>query len=81
MKAHLLPLLVYLSLAATATAKMNVVLILIDDLSHYGVSAYGAEKLGSVHGFFEDQPFETPQMDRLAEGGAALRLCVCLSTL
>ncbi|MGC6606824.1 MAG: sulfatase-like hydrolase/transferase [Lentimonas sp.] len=69
MKAHLLPLLVYLSLAATATAKMNVVLILIDDLSHYGVSAYGAEKLGSVHGFFEDQPFETPQMDRLAEGG------------
>ncbi|MEM0964588.1 MAG: sulfatase-like hydrolase/transferase [Verrucomicrobiota bacterium] len=54
---------------ASAGEKMNVVLILIDDLSHYGVSAYGAEKVGSAHGLFEDLAFETPQIDRLAEGG------------
>ncbi|GHC46624.1 hypothetical protein GCM10007100_10330 [Roseibacillus persicicus] len=47
----------------------NVVLILIDDLSHYGVSAYGAEKLGSLQGHYEDVAFETPRMDSLAVDG------------
>ncbi|MEM6884584.1 MAG: sulfatase-like hydrolase/transferase [Verrucomicrobiota bacterium] len=47
----------------------NVILILIDDLSHYGVSAYGAEKIGSAFDEFEDVAFETPQMDRLAAEG------------
>ncbi|MDC0497520.1 sulfatase, partial [bacterium] len=51
----------------TAAPKMNVVFILIDDLSHYGVSAYGAEKIGSVQGLFEDVAFETPRMDSLAD--------------
>ncbi|MGJ8640055.1 MAG: sulfatase-like hydrolase/transferase [Opitutaceae bacterium] len=62
----------YLCLALSssiAAGRPNVVLILIDDLSHYGVSAYGAEKIGSNFDYFEDVAFETPQIDRLAEEG------------
>ena len=33
--------------------KPNVVFILIDDISHYGVSAYGAKQLNSTEGLFE----------------------------
>lgn len=47
----------------------NVVLILIDDLSHYGVTAYGADRIGSFREAFEVQKFSTPRIDRLAEQG------------
>ncbi|MEN8725212.1 MAG: sulfatase-like hydrolase/transferase [Lentimonas sp.] len=50
-------------------SRPNVVLILIDDLSHYGVTAYGANKLSSVQGLFKDVVFETPRIDKLAEEG------------
>ncbi len=48
---------------------MNVVFILIDDLGHYGISAYGAEKMGSVQDFFDEVEFETPNVDSLARDG------------
>ena len=51
------------------TTKPNVVFILIDDISHYGVSAYGAKMLNSKQGFFESVPVATPEMDRLAAEG------------
>lgn len=47
----------------------NVVLILIDDLSHYGVTAYGANQVGSMRGRFEPQEIETPNLDALARSG------------
>lgn len=47
----------------------NVVFILIDDISHYGVSAYGAKQLNSTEGFFESVPVATPEIDRLANEG------------
>ena len=49
--------------------KPNVVFILIDDISHYGVSAYGAKQLNSTEGFFESVPVATPEIDRLANEG------------
>ncbi|MGC6424855.1 MAG: sulfatase-like hydrolase/transferase [Lentimonas sp.] len=57
------------ALVAHGAEKMNVVLILIDDLSHYGISAYGAEKIGSVQDFFDPVEFETPRIDSLADEG------------
>ncbi|MDP4611200.1 MAG: sulfatase-like hydrolase/transferase [Opitutales bacterium] len=67
----LLPfILVSLALIPALQAKQpNVVFILIDDLSHYGVTAYGANRISSVQGFFKDVEFETPRIDRLAEQG------------
>lgn len=47
----------------------NVVLILIDDLSHYGVSAYGANRLHANYNNFPDVEFSTPNIDELANGG------------
>ena len=58
-----------------ATDKPNVVFILIDDISHYGVSAYGATELnatqvdGNGDPFFETITNSTPQIDRLANEG------------
>jgi arylsulfatase A-like enzyme len=49
--------------------KTNVVLVLIDDLSHLGVSAYGADRLSSNWGLFTNQQFSTPTMDALATDG------------
>lgn len=49
--------------------KTNVVLILIDDLSHYGVTAYGANRLHSYDGEFTNHTFSTPNIDQLAAGG------------
>jgi len=46
-----------------------VVLILIDDLSHYGVTAYGANRISSMKGAFTELPFATPRIDRLAVEG------------
>ncbi|MDF7825925.1 sulfatase-like hydrolase/transferase [Pontiellaceae bacterium B12227] len=64
-----LPLLVGLALAAVGAAKQpNVVFILLDDVSHYGISAYGAESM-SCKGHFENVPLKTPRIDSLAEDG------------
>ena len=52
-----------------AADRPNVVFILIDDLSHYGVTAYGVNKIGSVDGYFDDVEYSTPRMDSLAEDG------------
>lgn len=52
-----------------APEQPNVVFILLDDVGEYLVSAYGAEKIGSTQGFFEDVEFETPNIDRLATEG------------
>ncbi|MFY0628362.1 MAG: sulfatase-like hydrolase/transferase [Reichenbachiella sp.] len=49
--------------------KPNIVLILIDDLSHYGVTAYGADRVTSNRGRFENTPISTPRIDKLAEEG------------
>lgn len=49
--------------------KTNVVFILIDDLSHYGVSAYGADKISAKYGEFEHATIATPEIDKLAEEG------------
>jgi arylsulfatase A-like enzyme len=57
------------------TNKPNVVFILIDDISHYGVSAYGASLLNSEQlnhkgdPFFDPVPVSTPHIDRLANEG------------
>ena len=55
--------------AAAPSARPNVVLILIDDLSHYGVTAYGAERLSERSGLFKNRRFATPNIDRLAREG------------
>lgn len=58
-----------------ASNKPNVVFILIDDLSHYGVSAYGATHLNSTQfdnsgkKFFETVAVATPEIDRIASEG------------
>lgn len=49
--------------------KPNVVLILIDDLSHYGVSAYGGVAIHSAYDRFERIPTSTPRIDELAAQG------------
>jgi hypothetical protein len=46
---------------AAQAARPNVVLILIDDLSHYGVTAYGADRIIEWSGLFESQKFSTPR--------------------
>ncbi|MGC6455139.1 MAG: sulfatase-like hydrolase/transferase [Coraliomargaritaceae bacterium] len=59
------------SLPAKAMDRPNVVLFLLDDVSHYSVSAYGAQKISCdlEQGSFENVPFATPRMDRLADEG------------
>ena len=49
--------------------KTNIVLILIDDLSHYGVTAYGANRITSNDGKFTNKVFATPNIDELAREG------------
>jgi arylsulfatase A len=59
----------------SATEQPNVVFILIDDLSHYGVSAYGATQLNSTQvdtngdPFFPSTAVRTPKIDQLATDG------------
>ena len=43
----------------TSVRQPNIVFILIDDLSHYGVLAYGAVELNSTQGFFD--PVRSPR--------------------
>lgn len=49
--------------------KPNVVFVLIDDLSHYGVTAYGADRITSNQGIFTNELFATPRIDTLARDG------------
>lgn len=49
--------------------KTNVVLVLIDDLSYLGVSAYGADRLSSNWGLFKNTKFKTHTLDKLATDG------------
>jgi arylsulfatase A-like enzyme len=66
----LIVLAVWTAAAGTANAERpNVVLILIDDLSHYGVTAYGADRLSEWSGLFTNQTFSTPNIDGLAKTG------------
>ncbi len=62
------------TLAEAVSDKMNVVFILIDDLGHHGISAYGNAKIGMLQqpGGFEEQLVETPRIDSLAEDGAIM---------
>ncbi|TXF87919.1 sulfatase-like hydrolase/transferase [Neolewinella aurantiaca] len=53
----------------TKEEKTNVVLVLIDDLSYLGVSAYGADRLSSNWGLFTNQKFSTPTLDGLTTDG------------
>ncbi|WP_370979837.1 sulfatase-like hydrolase/transferase [Agaribacterium sp. ZY112] len=48
---------------------LNIVLILIDDLSHYGVSIYGANAVSENSGLFSKQSISTPNIDELAQEG------------
>lgn len=57
------------SAAFGAMAKPNVVFFLIDDLNHFGLSCYGAERVSSTQGYFKDVPLRTPHIDSLAENG------------
>ena len=51
------------------SGRANVVLILIDDLSHYGLSAYGGVAVNSMRGLFEGLPTSTPRIDEIARQG------------
>ncbi|EMI53691.1 sulfatase-like hydrolase/transferase [Rhodopirellula sallentina] len=65
-----LPTLTAVSTASAAdVTHRNVVFILIDDLSHYGVTAYGANRISSEAAGFENVIFETPRIDQLARQG------------
>jgi arylsulfatase A-like enzyme len=56
--------------AAEAGAdRPNVVFFLIDDLGHYGVTAYGSDRITSTQGVFTNEPFATPRIDSLARDG------------
>jgi len=61
--------LVQLQASEPKSTQPNVVLILIDDLSMYGVTAYGANRLTSLQGDFTNVEFATPRIDKLAETG------------
>lgn len=64
-------LIILLTLSAVCSfgTPLNVVFILIDDLSHYGITAYGANRISSTEGYFTDVEFETPRIDSLAKEG------------
>lgn len=55
--------------AVQAARPPNVVFFLIDDLNHYGLSAYGTEKVSSTQGYFTNAVLSTPRIDSLAETG------------
>lgn len=70
MKSRIILFLAILSLTSSIAAKKtNVVLILIDDLSHYGVSAYGSKEVSSLRNLFHNVPVSTPRIDKLADEG------------
>ena len=53
--------------AAAANERSNVIFILVDDLSYFATSPYGAKSVNSSH--FKDAPIKTPNMQRLANEG------------
>ncbi len=57
------------SIMAQKQAQPNVVFILIDDLSFFGVGAYGAKDVTSSQGHFENAKISTPNIDKLAKEG------------
>ena len=57
------------NLKSEAGIKPNVVLILIDDLSYFGVSAYGSHTLKSRFNYFPQQAYSTPRIDEIAKEG------------
>ncbi|MDU0352731.1 sulfatase-like hydrolase/transferase [Paraglaciecola aquimarina] len=57
------------AIAQSKQDSTNVVLILIDDISHYGVTAYGADRINSYRKRFKDVKISTPNIDKLAEQG------------
>ncbi|MCF2949478.1 sulfatase-like hydrolase/transferase [Paraglaciecola aquimarina] len=59
----------FVSRAESNKEYTNVVLILIDDISHYGVTAYGADRINSYRKRFKDVKFSTPNIDQLAHEG------------
>ncbi len=61
--------LVLLGVPFGLVAQPNVVLVLIDDLSHYGVTAYGSNVIGSVEGAFEPVLVDTPHINRVGAMG------------
>ncbi|MDP4624546.1 MAG: sulfatase-like hydrolase/transferase [Opitutales bacterium] len=69
MKTLLFSLLLALFAQASPAKQPNVVFILIDDLSHYGISAYGSEKMAFKGNFPEPVALQTPRIDALAEEG------------
>ena len=64
---------------AAIPPRPNVVLFLIDDLSHFTMPAYGAVKVATVSGKLPPTPIATPQMDRPGRQRIALRLRACVS--
>lgn len=61
--------LLFVACQAQAGRPPNVVFFLIDDLNHYGLSAYGAEAVSSTQGYFTNATLYTPRIDSLAEAG------------
>ncbi len=57
------------SAAQHRSDKPNVILILIDDLSYFGVSAYGLESVSGSGANFKRESLQTPRMDELAGQG------------
>ncbi|MEM1107876.1 MAG: sulfatase-like hydrolase/transferase [Planctomycetota bacterium] len=52
-----------------AEDRPNVVFILIDDLSHFTMTPYGATAITSLQGHFKDVPLAMPNIDKLAQTG------------
>lgn len=62
-------LLVCLACSQQAKERPNIVLILIDDLSHFGLGTYGGVEVNSTRGLFSGYPTSTPRMDEIARQG------------
>ncbi|MFI3288834.1 MAG: sulfatase-like hydrolase/transferase [Rikenellaceae bacterium] len=54
--------------AAQSKEPQNVIFILIDDISYFGTSTYGARQITTKDGKFT-KPLSTPNIDRLAQQG------------
>ncbi|MEO0797256.1 MAG: sulfatase-like hydrolase/transferase [Verrucomicrobiota bacterium] len=61
-----------------AAERPNIIYIMADDLSHVGLSIYGATALLDVSNDFPETPFSTPRIDSLAETGMLFNHCYTL---
>ncbi|WP_068375644.1 sulfatase-like hydrolase/transferase [Paraglaciecola hydrolytica] len=66
---YLTCLLVFAAAASKPDEKNNIVLILIDDLSHYGMATYGSNTIRLINSPNNNITFETPNIDALAREG------------